>query len=72
LLNTQKFLEKRPVPETQAAKPETDDLFAEAEAAVPSQGAAETTPAASSAPGLDALQRKFALNKPTPVGAKTE
>ena len=76
LLNTQKFLEHRPPQETPAATPETQDLFAEPEPTRPANHSAE--PAAHEAqksggtPTLDALQKKFALNKPTPVGAKTE
>jgi 3'-5' exoribonuclease len=77
LLNTQKFLEKglaAPVPA--AAKAEPEDLFAETESVPASasegeEASSSSAKAANSSP-LDALQRKFASHKITPVGAKTE
>jgi 3'-5' exoribonuclease len=76
LLNTQKFLEPKPSGEIAAAKPETGDLFSEPE---PAQGAGHSAEHSvheaqkgGGTPTLDALQKRFAQNKPTPVGAKTE
>lgn len=77
LLNTQKFLAKGQPPVAPKTEPESDELFAEPEtASAPAESVA-------SAPGddraksgavskYDALQRKFASLKPTPVGVKPE
>jgi len=76
LLNTQKFLEKGQSTSAPESKPAAEELFAKSETAAPAEEM-------SSAPGqdnakpdapskLDALQRRFASNKPTPVGAKSE
>jgi 3'-5' exoribonuclease len=79
LLNTQKFLEKKAAPaQSTATKPEAEDLFSDlgsspVSAADPEM---EEPPAAADesvqSSGLDALQRKFAAHKITPVGAKPE
>jgi 3'-5' exoribonuclease len=80
LLNTKKFLEKGGAASMQSAaeKPVPDDLFAEPESVSGSGPSAEVedAPTAAAKPGnsspLDALQRKFAAHKITPVGAKME
>ncbi len=71
LLNTQKFLEKGLATAAQptAAESAAEELFAETDK-VPD--AADAATKADPGGGLDALQQKFARNKPTPVGAKTE
>jgi 3'-5' exoribonuclease len=74
LLNTQKFLEKGEEKPAPAAKPVTDELFAEADKGRASEKPTEVVEAAARADSgarLDALQQKFAMNKPTPAGAKT-
>ncbi len=71
LLNTQKFLEKglaAPAKPT-VAEPAAEELFAETDKVL---DAADAATKANPGGGLDALQQKFARNKPTPVGAKTE
>src|SRR5271169_77455 len=71
LLNTQKFLEKglaTPARST-VAESAAEELFAETDKA---PDVADAATKASPGGGLDALQQKFARNKPTPVGAKTE
>lgn len=77
LLNTQKFLEKgQAAPVPAVAKAEPEDLFTEPESAPASAPEGEEASSASTRAGksspLDALQRKFASHKITPVGAKTE
>ena len=78
LLNTQKFLEKEgrgPLTKAEAAIVDQfpgvgDTLVPEASAEVENVSVAEVKPVEASP--LDALQKRFASNKPTPVGAKTE
>jgi len=74
LLNTQKFLEKQRVEPEQAAsaEPAADGLFAEADKNHASEPVPDSASKPMSAARLDALQQKFASNKPTPVGAKTD
>jgi len=78
LLNSQKFLEMGGAAPAQsvASKPETEDLFAEPESVSASGPAPEVDDARAAKTGnlspLDALQRKFAAHKITPVGAKTD
>jgi len=77
LLNTQKFLEKGSAApaQTVAAEVAADELFAEgakSDDAKPEAVGGDTAANARPASRLDALQQKFASNKPTPVGAKTE
>jgi hypothetical protein len=71
LLNTQKFLEKGLATPAQPAVAESasEELFAETGKA---PEIAEAANKANESGSLDALQQKFAKNKPTPVGAKTE
>lgn len=76
LLNTQKFLEKGGTTAVSiaVAKTESEDLFAEPESVPMTAPQADDAPATkpgTSSP-LDALQRKFAAHKISPVGAKTE
>ena len=77
LLDTQKFLEKRPAAQTEkqsvdAAAGETgDSLFAD-ELPIANSSADGLRPPATSSPQMDALQRKFAAHKVTSVGAKDE
>ncbi|HVP56233.1 MAG TPA: OB-fold nucleic acid binding domain-containing protein [Candidatus Eisenbacteria bacterium] len=77
LLNTQKFLEKQGAAQTQIApeKPPVDEVTEtpETPAPVAEDAAATEGVVASAEPSrLDALQRKFAAHKVTPVGAKGE
>jgi 3'-5' exoribonuclease len=75
LMNSQKFLEKREAePADTTAPPEPPAVTVVVNAveadvnASPVETVVEVTPAESSP--LDALQKKFAAHKPTPVGAK--
>src|SRR5271157_4283090 len=79
LLNTQKFLEKRGPEQAQPApeNPAADESSGDPESPLPaSESAANAGITAEAAPvhssQLDALQRKFASHKITPVGAKDE
>jgi len=79
LLNTQKFLEKRgpeqaqPAPENPAADESSGDPESPLPASESAANAGITADAATTrSHRLDALQRKFASHKITPVGAKDE
>ena len=79
LLNTRKFLEKKaekaeapPVQSSAAPESQATEMQAQPTPAVAVEAALSTEPAMSGVSPLDALQKKFALHKPMPVGAKTE
>ncbi len=78
LLNTQKFLETEAARPARSEKPEAaaDDFGpvtgATSNPAPAVEDETESPAVVEPASPLDALQRKFASNKPTPVGAKSE
>ena len=80
LLNSQKFLENREVapaqsapdqPASEVVPPEAENMFA-TESAPASDAGGEVSEKANNLTPIDALQRKFASHKVTPVGAKDE
>lgn len=78
LLNTRKFLEKRTEQTTEPPAPDPTSVELVVNAVESAGKSAEITtvvkaevPQAPASP-LEALQRKFSSNKPTPIGAKTE
>jgi 3'-5' exoribonuclease len=79
LLNTRKFLEKKPekpeAPAIQSSSSQeniTTDSQSQPTPAPEEKADLATEPVTTSPSAFDALQKKFAMHKPTPVGAKSE